>query len=115
MLMAVVGCNKSQPKNRVVNITLQNASSNALDWVKIEWAGPKVPVGILPEGGIATSVSVEWPSVRGAKITFVDDKTRKPYSVVVSFSSANERVRSGQCHHVTIRILDYAKADVICE
>jgi hypothetical protein len=110
-----IGCAKTQPKMTIVNITMSNNSSNALDWVKLDWAGPDVGGGIMSPGVWKTSVSVEWPAVSTAKITFVDDKTRKPYSLEVSFASINERVRTGRCHHVTIRILDYDKADVICE
>jgi hypothetical protein len=99
----------------IVDITLRNTSSNVLDWVKLDWIGPDVGGGILPQGIGKTAVSVEWPNVSGAKLTFVDDKTRKPYNLEVSFSSVNEQVRSGRCRHVTIRILDYDKADVVCE
>jgi hypothetical protein len=114
-LMMVIGCNNDQPKNKLVNITLRNSSSNALDWVKLDWKGSYVPGGILSPGIGSTAVSVEWPVVSNAKITFVDGKTRKPYGLEVSFASINEQVRTGRCHQVTIRILDYDKAEVICE
>jgi len=113
--MAFGGCDKAPPRNQVVNITLRNSSSNALDWVKLDWKGPYVPGGILSPGISKTAVSVEWPNLSSAKITFVDDTTRKLYSVEVSLSAVNQDVRSGPCRQVTIRILDYEKADAICE
>ena len=115
VILAVTGCGKAQPKRPVLNITLRNSSSNALDWVEFDWAGPDVGAGILSPGIGKTALDVKWPNIPSGKLTFVDDKTRKPYSLEVPLTAANEQVRSGRFHQVIIRILDYDKADVICE
>ena len=99
----------------IVDISVRNKSGVDLDWVELEWKGPKVPVGALPKEGVAISVSADWPNLSNAKLSFVDRQTRKPYDVAVSFSQVNEQVRSGKCHQITFRILSYDKADVICK
>ena len=114
VLFCSFGCQSKNPV-RTVNITLRNDSTNDLDWVKLEWNGPGVPGGILSRGIGSTSVGVEWISVETAKLTFVDDKTREPYSIQVSLSEINKEVLSGKCNHVTIRILSYSNADAVCE
>jgi hypothetical protein len=99
----------------IVDISLLNASSNALDWVELVWVGPRVPGGILLPGISATALEVEWPDLGSAKITFVDRDTRKPYAVEVSLKAINEQVRAGKCRDVTIRIKGYSEADVLCK
>src|SRR6185312_8834309 len=82
-----VGCEGIRPKKAIVDITLKNASTHDLAWVEIDWKGPLVPGGIMSPGVSKTAVSVEWPNLPGAKISFIDRQTRKPYSVEVSFAS----------------------------
>jgi hypothetical protein len=108
------GCQSKNPV-RTVNITLRNDSTNDLDWVELEWKGPGVPGGILSRGIEKTSVSTEWISVETAKLTFVDAKTRDPYSIDLSLSEINKQVLSGKCNDVTIRILSYSHADAVCD
>ncbi len=120
LLLAVVGCNMTgcqgvRPKISVVNISLKNSFTNDLDWVQLDWSGPHVPGGIIPPGVSKTAVGVSWPNLPSAKLTFVDDKTRQRYNIGVSFVVVNAQVRTGKCKNVTIRILSYDKADVICE
>jgi hypothetical protein len=110
-----MGCRVFQSNEKTVNITLANASTNELVGVQIVWHGPYVPGGILSPGISKTTVSAKWPNLPNAKIDFIDRHTRKPYSIEVSFASVNDRILSGKCHQVTIRILDYDKADVNCE
>jgi hypothetical protein len=99
----------------LVDIILANASTNALVGAEIIWNGPYVPGGILSPGISSTAVSVKWPNLPNAKIIFIDRQTRKPYNIEISFASINERILSGKCRQVTIRILDYDKAEVNCE
>jgi hypothetical protein len=98
-----------------LNISINNASTNTLDWVELEWGGPAVPGGIIPPGTSKTTLSAEWPSVPGAIITLVDNKTRKPYKIEISLSAANGQISAGGIQHVTFRILSYDKAVVVCE
>jgi len=120
-MTGAVGCRNDRakqdnlPRPVTVNISLLNASSNPVDRVKLVWSGPDVPGGILSPGVSKTTVGAEWPNIANAKLTFVDDKTRKPYSFEVSFSAVNQQVLSGKCSDVTIRILDYENGDVVCE
>jgi len=115
ILATMAGCHARQPTSMVVDISLSNNSTNAIDWLKLKWNGPYVPGGILPPEVSKTTVNAEWPNVSTAKLTFVDEKTRKPYVIDLSFPEVNEQVRAGKCHDVTIRILSYDKADVICK
>jgi len=115
LLVVVTGCPEKQEKSMTVDITLRNCFSNALDWVELKWNGPYVPGGILSPGIESTTVGAEWTNISSAKLTFVDKTTRKPYSIDLSFPQINERVLSGKCHDIEIRILSYDKADVICK
>ena len=100
----------------VVDICLKNSSSNSLDWVKLEWhAGRQISAGILAPGIWKANLAEEWPNESTATISFVDAKTRTPYSLEVSLSAVNDQMRTGQCHQVTVRIWDYDRADAICE
>src|SRR5438045_3685617 len=92
-LMALAGCG-TRTNKMVVDLTLKNDSTNALDWVTLDWKGPYVPGGIIIPGAFTSSLNVTWPRLPGAKLTFVDDKTRKPYALAVSFSAVNEQVRA---------------------
>ncbi|MDB6109273.1 MAG: hypothetical protein JWR69_1023 [Pedosphaera sp.] len=115
-LMSLTGCG-TRTNKMVVDLTLKNSSTNALNGVELHWKkkGPYVPGGILDPGTSSSALNVTWPGLPDAKLTFVDYKTRKPYEIGVSFSAANEQVRAGRCHEVIIQILGYDKADVICK
>jgi len=114
LLLFAANCTRSTRRAMTVNVSLQNASSNALDWVQFVWAGPPLSGGVMPPGVSKTAVGSEWPSVPSAKITFVDQKSRAPYSLDVDLSGVNKQVAYGKCGHVTVRILGYDKADAIC-
>src|SRR6266404_3361470 len=96
-VLIIAGCAKTQSKKMIVNIALKNSSTNALDWVELQWegAGPDVPGGILSPGIIKDTRGVEWPQVPSVTVTFVDDKTRKPHEIRVSLDSINDRVSTG--------------------
>lgn len=123
-LMSVLGCgSKKQPTDKpgapnapaVLNIAMENASTNSLNAVEIEWKGPNVSGGIVMAGTAATILDVEWPSVPSATLSFIDYKTRTPYKIAISLAAANEQVNAGGIQKVTFRILSYDKAVVVCE
>jgi hypothetical protein len=103
------------PRGPVLNISLLNASTNALDWVELKWNGPDVPGGVLPPGIRKTTLSVEWIYVPSARVTFVDDKTRKRYNIDVSLKALNQLLEAGDYREITFRIQTYDKVDVTCE
>jgi hypothetical protein len=114
-LIIFLGCHKPPPKLMSVDISLRNNSTNELRWVELVWNGPYLTGGAFSPGTEKTALQAPWPNILKGKITFIDATTRKPYTVEVPFSSVNEKIRSGDCKKVTIRILDYDKADVVCE
>ena len=114
-VLAVTGCNELRTQHTTVTATIANSSTNNLDWVDVEWNGSSMSAGILSPGISQTIVNFEWPFLPNAKVTFIDKITRQSYSIQISFASANERIKSGKCREVTIRILSYDKAEVVCE
>jgi hypothetical protein len=115
LLVGPAGCESKQPKTTTVDIELSNNSINALDQVELVWQGPYVPGGILSPGISSTALGVEWPNLASAKLTFIDKTTRTPYTIELSFPEINQKALSGKCHDVTIRILSYDKAEVVCK
>jgi len=124
LLLTILGCSDGSQSGKprtpgkrklIINVSLKYASTNGLDWVKLVWSGPGISAGILPPGIWKTTLSVEWTNVPSATITFVDDKTRKRYNIDVSLQAANKLLEAGDYHEITFRILDYDKAEVICE
>jgi hypothetical protein len=76
----------------------------------------KKSAGILIPNAESVTREVPWGKAPDkAMVTFLDDKTRKPYKIPVSLADVNAKVSSGECKRVTIRILDYEKADVSCK
>ena len=115
VVLAVTGCNELRTQHTTVTVTITNSSTNTLDWVDVEWKGPYMAQGILSPGISKGILDLEWPFLPDAKITFIDEITRNHYSIPISFESANERIKSGKCREVIIRILSYEKAEVVCE
>ncbi|MDB6111263.1 MAG: hypothetical protein JWR69_3013 [Pedosphaera sp.] len=109
------GCNGIKPQNRTVTATIANASTHELNGVRFECSGRYLRAGILSPNIDATIFDVSWPTATDVKVTFIDRQTRRPYSISISLVSVNEQVQAGKCHHVTIRILDYNKAEAVCE
>jgi len=107
------GCKSVRPKS--VDVVFVNLSTHDLNGVKIEHDDRELGVGMMMRGGGGTLLDVGWPMVPNAKVTFIDQHTRNPYSINVSLVSVNEQVQSGKCQRVLIRIMDYDKADVVCE
>ena len=99
-----------------VKFTFTNASNHALDWVKLLGGQGEFRAGILSPGISSTEWDVDWSSAPSeAKLTFVDDKTRQRYTIPLSLTNVNQQVRSGKCREITIRILDYDKAEAVCK
>jgi hypothetical protein len=98
-----------------VEFTFANVSTNNLNGVQLECFGRVASAGILIPGNDKTKFDVPWPNSPTGKVAFFDRQTLKPYSIDISFVSANEEIQSGKCHHLTIRILSYDKAEVVCE
>ena len=98
-----------------VDISLLNASSNALDLVELDWKGPDVPGGIMRPGISKTALGVEWPDADTAKVTFVDRETQKPYTVEIPLKAINDQVRTGKCRDITLRIKSYTEGDAVCQ
>ena len=118
MILFIVACCSgcgTMPKKSIVKATVTNASTNNLDWVEVEWGGSSMRVGALPRGAFCTCLDFRWPRLLTAKVTFIDDITRKPYAIDLSFNEANEKIQAGQCREVVIKILSYEKAEVICK
>lgn len=97
-----------------VNATIENASTYDLTWVKVDWADASLNEGVLSRGIGKTDLHFRWPDLPDAKLTFIDEHTRKPYSIELSLVDAYEKIQSGAYRNVTIRILSYEKAEVIC-
>lgn len=74
-----------------------------------------MPGGILPPGVDKVAVGAEWSNISSGELTFVDAVTRQPCSIKLSFPDVNEKVMSGKCSDVEIRILSYDKAEVTCK
>ena len=99
----------------VVQASIENRSPHDLDWVSMEWPGPYYAAGVLPKDISKTLLDMRWPCIASGTLTFVDAKTRVPYRIALSFVSINEAIRSGKSRVVTVRILDYDKAEVVGE
>jgi len=108
-------CSNFGPKQMFVNASIMNKSQHNLDWVKMEWAGPYFTAGVLPKGVFKMCMGMQWPYPTEGTLTFVDDATRTPYRIKVSFASINEKIRSGVVQGITIRVIDYDKAEVVIE
>jgi hypothetical protein len=107
-------CINASSKNVTIEASLENSSAHDVDWVRMEWEGPQFSAGILRIGIFKTDVSLRWPFVQTGRLTFVDYTTRRRYNVDISFTAINEKVRSGDCRAITIRILDYDKVEIVC-
>lgn len=115
LLFGAIACKpESKTKSIFIEASFRNRSGHDLDWVRIKWAGPDFSAGILSTGVSATTLDLKWPDVPSGTLTFVDDKTRQPFSIALSFASINEQIKSGGCRAITILILDYNKAEVVC-
>lgn len=115
-LVLLAGCSCVQQKKMYVKTVFTNASTHPLNWVTLDAGERELTVGILSPGISATLLDVGWSKAPDqAKLTFIDDKTRKNYSIPVSLTNVNQQVRSGKCREVTIRILDYDKAEIACK
>ena len=117
VLLALVGCSQTFHKKTFVTMEIANAFSKPLDWVKVV-AGDRqlFSAGILIPASEKTHLDYVWSNMPNqARVTFVDEQTRQRYNIDIVLTEANAKVLSGQCKRVTIRILDYDKAEVVCK
>jgi hypothetical protein len=116
LALAICGaCHSSRSTNRHVKFTFANLSTNTFDSVQLVWDGPKTFAGTLAPPVYKTIFGLPWPNLTKAKLTFVDDKTSQPHSIDLSFPELNDRIQTGKCGQVILRILDYDKAEMTCE
>ena len=101
------GKNENKPIVNYLSISISNDGKNDLDWVKLDWDGPYVPGGVLLKGISKTAVDVVLPEGDAARLSFVDDKSRKPYEIDFSLEPLKENPEN--IKEVVIRILDYDK------
>ena len=116
LFIALMGCASGEARKLgEIEFVFTNSSAHDLDWVRLDWEGPSVSAGIMKSGANATRLDTPWPDISKAKLTFVDDQTRQRYNIDVSFTEANAQIRAHKCHRITLRILGYDKAGVVCE
>jgi len=113
LTMMMFGCQNQAANTKTVNVVISNSSTNDLNLVELNWQGPDIPAGVMPLGISKTSIGVEWPKLESAKLTFVNEKTREPYSIDLSFAEINKQIDSGSCRTVVIRIVSFQKAEVV--
>ena len=58
--LCVPSCHRDPHLKR--DITVQNASTNHLDWAKVEWGGRVIEVGVMPPGKGATTLDAGLPT-----------------------------------------------------
>jgi hypothetical protein len=116
-LFALIGCGQMGRRKVFVTVDVVNVSSNYLNLVKLKDGDRQLlSEGILSPTIQSTSLDYVWSNMpKEAKLTFIDHHTRQPYSINVSLKEADARVHSGQCKRVTIRILSYDRAEVVCK
>ena len=117
VLLALIGCSQFGRHKYFVTVDVINASTNYLNWVKLKDGDRQLfSAGILVPTAEKTSLDYVWSKMpEEAKLTFIDDQTRQSYNINVSLKEADARVHSGQCKRVTIRILGYDKAEIVCK
>jgi hypothetical protein len=104
---------REKSNQTIVDVSLKNVSTNALDWVKLKWPGSDIPGGILSPGISATTLSVKWPYSTNATITFVDDKTRERFNVSVSLVDINLLLHQGGVKKVIFAIQSYSNVNLV--
>lgn len=113
LAFCLLGCQSQRLAEPVINFSIENESAHDLDWGTIHWATGEYSVGVLSIGNFATHVNMKWHFPPAGTLTFVDDKSRAPYHIDLSFAAINEQIRTGGLRVVTIRILDYDRAEVV--
>ena len=116
-LLALVSCSQMGRKTAFVTVEVANVSSNYLNWVELNDGDRQLlSEGILIPTARGIHLDYVWSKMPAqAKLTFIDDQTRQSYSIDVLLKDADARVLSSQCKRVTIRILSYDKAEVVCK
>lgn len=132
LALCVVSCSRTRPLRR--DITIQNDSTNHLDWADVDWGGHTIEVGVLPPGigktildagipvGVATNVAVlkfineDEPGLNWASGSNDEVRARraKSWMRVPVDASPLLRLGPGPCH-ITFRILSVTNAEVKVE
>ena len=132
LALCVVSCSSSRQLRR--DVTIQNGSTNHLEWVDVDWGGHTIDVGVLPPGkgatildagipaGVTTNIAVlkfinedqpglNWESGSNDEVRARRAKswTRVPVDV-----SPLLKLGPGPCH-ITFRILSVTNAEVVVE
>ena len=111
--MLVFGCQNQHANDHAVDVTIENSSTNDLTWVELQWQGPYVPAGVMASGNSKTALGTPWPNLEGAKLSFLDEKTRQSNNLDLSFVDINKQIGLGKCRAVTIRIVSFTNAEVL--
>jgi len=115
-LLLTAAWSSCTPEKMNVKFVFTNASTHPLNWVTLEVGKGEFTAGVLPQGVSKTELDVNWSSApKDAKLTFIDDTTRQKYSIPISLTNVNEQVRLGKCRAIVLRILDYDKAEIVCQ
>jgi hypothetical protein len=109
------GCSTRQLFTKTVAFSFRNDSPHRLDWVGLEDTHLNPIGGVLRPGIFKTSLGTAWGNEDNATLKFIDEKTRQPYVIALSFAEATKAVKAGTCDHVIVSIRDYDKAVVLCE
>jgi hypothetical protein len=116
LVVSLFGCSMDHEKVTAVTFDFANDSIHPLNWAKFVIGDRELSAGILGPGISKTTLDVPWSKMPDqAKVTFIDDKTRQSYAIIVSLVELNKRVQAGSCKTVTLRIVDYDKAEISCE
>jgi hypothetical protein len=113
-LLLFVSCSSARDP-MIISFTFRNEAKQALDWVRLEGSKIDPIAGIMPPGSIKTTHGLKWQNENDAKVTFVDDSTRRRFTIGLSFEAANARIKTGQCRHVIVTIVSTNEARVTCE
>lgn len=99
-----------------VDVVFKNTSQHNLNWVTLNAGTRELSVGVLGPTYDATLGNVPWEGIPDdGKMTFIDQDSRKHYSVAISLAAVNGQVKAGGCREVTLTILSYDKAEASCK
>ena len=99
-MLAVCVTSCSNRARLSADISVQNDSTNHLDWAKVEWGGHSIDVGVMPPGKSATLLDFGLPSgvtTNTAVVEFINEDAPG-----LSWASgSNEEVRARRANSVT--------------
>ena len=132
LALCITSCSRNTHLNYDRNITIQNDSTNHLDWAKVDWGGRLLDVGVMPPGKGATYLNFNLPSgvtTNTAFIEFINEdaaglnwesgsngevRERRAHSATRIPVDVSKLLRLGTEHYdITFRILSLTNADVL--